>query len=208
VHLVAETIEDAITLCRRLLSLPAQQQQPRIRPTIPELHEDVGGPQRLDNIVPDDPRTPYDMRDVLSCVIDGSDFLEIQPHFAQSIVVGFARLMGRTIGVVANQPLVRAGVLDIDSSDKASRHIVRFCDAFNIPLVTFVDVPGFLPGTQQEYGGIIRHGAKLLYRLLRGYRAQADGGGAKGLWRGLPRDVRANPSGPIGSAPGPAAKSP
>ncbi len=162
VHLVAESDEDAINQCRRLLSfLPSNNAEDP--PYYPELHEEAVGPNdSFNSVIPNDPRTPYDMRDVVRSVVDGGDFLEIQEHFAESIIVGFARLMGRTIGIVANQPMVRAGVLDIDSSDKASRHI-RFCNAFNIPLVTFVDVPGFMPGVQQEYGGIIRHGAKMLF---------------------------------------------
>ncbi|MBV8245368.1 MAG: acyl-CoA carboxylase subunit beta, partial [Candidatus Eremiobacteraeota bacterium] len=116
----------------------------------------------LDDIIPDAPNKPYDMHDVIHPVLDYNDFFEIAPLYAQNIIVGFGRVNGETVGIVANQPKVLAGVLDIDSSNKAAR-FVRFCDAFNIPLVTFVDVPGFLPGTAQEYGGIIKHGAKLLY---------------------------------------------
>jgi propionyl-CoA carboxylase beta chain len=116
----------------------------------------------LDTVVPDDPRLPYDMHDVLRRIIDDGAFLEIQPGLAQNIIVGFARLAGRSVGVVAQQPQVLAGALDIAASVKAAR-FVRTCDAFNVPLVTFVDVPGFLPGVDQEHGGIIRHGAKLLY---------------------------------------------
>ena len=116
----------------------------------------------LDDIVPDDPRLPYDMHDVLRPIVDDGVFLEIQPGWAQNIIVGFGRLAGRSVGIVAQQPAVLAGALDIDASVKAAR-FVRTCDAFNVPLVTFVDVPGFLPGVDQEHGGIIRHGAKLLY---------------------------------------------
>jgi propionyl-CoA carboxylase beta chain len=116
----------------------------------------------LNSIVPEDSSLPYDIRDVLNAVIDEGYFFEVQPHFAPNIVVGFARLGGRSVGIVANQPAFLAGVLDIDASVKAAR-FVRFCDCFNIPLVTFEDVPGFLPGVTQEHGGIIRHGAKLLY---------------------------------------------
>jgi len=116
----------------------------------------------LDDVVPDSPNKPYDMHDVISSVLDYGDFFEIQPLYAQNMICGFGRINGRSVGIVANQPNVLAGVLDIKSSIKAAR-FVRFCDAFNIPLVTFVDVPGFLPGTDQEYGGIILHGAKLLY---------------------------------------------
>ena len=116
----------------------------------------------LDRLVPDAPNQPYDMVDLIHAVVDDGAFLEVHRHFAKNIVVGFARLAGRSVGIVANQPAVLAGTLDIDASVKGAR-FVRFCDAFNIPLVTFEDVPGFLPGTRQEYGGIIRHGAKLLY---------------------------------------------
>jgi acetyl-CoA carboxylase carboxyltransferase component len=116
----------------------------------------------LDTIVPDDPQRPYDMREVIARVVDDGDFLEIQPGWAQNVVVGFARLGGRSVGVVAQQPSVLAGALDIDASTKAAR-FVRTCDCFNVPLVTLVDVPGFLPGVGQEHGGIIKHGAKLLY---------------------------------------------
>jgi propionyl-CoA carboxylase beta chain len=116
----------------------------------------------LDTIVPDDPRLPYDMHDVLRRVIDDGDFLEIQPGWATNILVGFARIGGRSVGIVAQQPSSLAGALDIDASIKAAR-FVRTCDCFNVPIVTFVDVPGFMPGVDQEHGGIIRHGAKLLY---------------------------------------------
>ena len=115
-----------------------------------------------ENIIPVNPRQPYDVRDLIRAVCDDSDFFEIQEHWAANIVIGFARLNGETVGVVGNQPLVLAGVLDVDSSDKAARFI-RFCDAFNIPLITFVDLPGYLPGVDQEHAGVIRHGAKILY---------------------------------------------
>jgi propionyl-CoA carboxylase beta chain len=116
----------------------------------------------LDTLIPDNPNKPYDIKELIHKVVDEGDFFEIQEAFARNIVVGFARLEGRTIGIVANQPMVLAGVLDCDASRKAAR-FVRFCDCFNIPIVTFVDVPGFLPGTDQEYGGLIKHGAKLLF---------------------------------------------
>lgn len=116
----------------------------------------------LDTIIPESPSTPYDIHDVIKGVVDGGSFFEIHPDFAENIVVGFARLDGRSVGIVANQPAVLAGVLDIDASVKAAR-FVRFCDAFDIPLIVFEDVPGFMPGTDQEWNGIIRHGAKLLY---------------------------------------------
>jgi len=116
----------------------------------------------LDRLVPDSPNQPYDMHDLVRAIADDGEFLEVHQHFARNIIVGFAHLGGRSVGLIANQPAHLAGTLDIDASVKAAR-FVRFCDAFNIPLVTFEDVPGFLPGTRQEYGGIIRHGAKLLF---------------------------------------------
>ena len=116
----------------------------------------------LDTLVPANPNTPYDMKELIRKLVDEADFFEIQPDYARNIVIGLARIEGSTVGVVANQPMVLAGCLDIDSARKAAR-FVRFCDAFNIPILTLVDVPGFLPGTAQEYGGIIKHGAKLLY---------------------------------------------
>src|SRR5690606_21359243 len=131
---------------------------PRVLPTDDPERRD----EELNHVVPADPQKPYDMRDVIRLVVDDGEFLEVQELFAPNIVVGFARLNGYTVGVVGNQPRQLAGVLDIDASRKGAR-FVRTCDAFNIPLVTFVDVPGFLPGTSQEWGGIITHGAKLLY---------------------------------------------
>lgn len=162
VHFIAENGPDAIRIARRLLSfLPSNNTEDP--PFYPELHEEeITANETLNHILPENPRESYDMHRVITQVVDRGDFLEVQEHFAPNILIGFARLAGRTIGVVANQPQHRAGVLDIDSSDKASRFI-RFCNAFNIPLVTFVDVPGFLPGIQQEYGGIIRHGAKMIF---------------------------------------------
>jgi len=117
---------------------------------------------KIENLIPPDPREPYDVRDVIRAVTDDSGFLEVQDLFAQNIVIGFGRMEGETVGFVANQPLVLAGVLDVDSSDKAARFI-RYCDSFNIPLVTLVDLPGYLPGVDQEHAGVIRHGAKILY---------------------------------------------
>ena len=132
----------------------------------PPLVETGDDPHRrsedLLTIIPDDPNKPYDMREIIYCIVDSGDFMEVHAHFAQNILVGFARMAGRTVGIVGNQPLYLAGVLDIDSSRKAAR-FVRFCDAFNIPIITFVDVPGFLPGTAQEHGGIISHGSKMVY---------------------------------------------
>jgi len=160
VHFVAENDDDALYLCRRLLSfLPSNnlEDPPRLPFQMP-----LEADPELSNIVPAEAKQGYDVRAVIARVLDHQDFLEVQSGFAPNLVIGFGRLQGRSIGLVANQPLAMAGALDIDASDKASRFI-RFCNAFNIPLVTFVDVPGFLPGTQQEYGGIIRHGAKMLF---------------------------------------------
>jgi methylmalonyl-CoA carboxyltransferase large subunit len=160
VHFVAENDQDALYLCRRLLSfLPANnlEDPPRLQFEMP-LESDP----EMNKLVPTEAKQGYDMRTVVARVLDHQDFMEVQAGFAPNIVVGFGRIQGRSIGVVANQPAVLAGALDINASDKAARFI-RFCNAFNSPLVTFVDVPGFLPGTQQEYGGIIRHGAKMLF---------------------------------------------
>jgi propionyl-CoA carboxylase beta chain len=132
----------------------------------PPRRQSVDSPDRreesLNSLVPADPQKPYDIKDALHAIIDDGYFFEVHEHFAKNIVVGFARLEGRSVGIVANQPAFLAGVLDINASLKGAR-FVRFCDAFNIPLITFEDVPGFLPGTQQEFGGIIKHGAKLLF---------------------------------------------
>jgi propionyl-CoA carboxylase beta chain len=160
-HFAADDDADGIRHVKRLLSfLPANNMEdpPRRQSGDPIERRDP----ELARIVPDAPDRPYDMKDVVGRVVDDADFFEVHEHYAQNIVVGFARLNGRPVGIVGNQPKVLAGVLDIESSVKAAR-FVRFCDAFNIPLITFEDVPGFLPGTRQEWGGIIRHGAKLLY---------------------------------------------
>ncbi|MEO5988916.1 MAG: acyl-CoA carboxylase subunit beta [Candidatus Eisenbacteria bacterium] len=160
-HFCAKDDADGIRHVRRLLSfLPSNNSEdpPRRPCTDPIERRDA----ELSTLVPESPDKPYDMKDVVRRVVDDGDFFEVHEHFAANIVVGFARLNGRPVGIVGNQPKVLAGVLDIDSSVKAAR-FVRFCDAFGIALVTFEDVPGFLPGTRQEWGGIIRHGAKLLY---------------------------------------------
>jgi propionyl-CoA carboxylase beta chain len=160
-HFVASDDADCLRAVRRLLSfLPSNNAEdaPRVATADPVDRRDP----ELATLVPEASDKPYDMKDVVRRVVDDGDFFEVHEHFAQNLIVGFARLNGRSIGVVGNQPRVLAGVLDIDSSVKGAR-FVRFCDAFNIPLVTFEDVPGFLPGTRQEWGGIIRHGAKLLY---------------------------------------------
>ena len=161
VHFVAADDAEAIAICKRLLSfLPSNNTEDP--PEWGDGSLTFAYDPVLDTILPDDLRTPYDVRDVIRRVVDQGDFLEIQDHFAANIVIGLARVNGRTIGIMANQPSVKGGCLDIDASDKLSR-MVRFCNAFNIPIVTFVDVPGFMPGIQQEYGGIIRHGAKMLF---------------------------------------------
>jgi propionyl-CoA carboxylase beta chain len=160
-HYTSETEADCLYMIRVLLSyLPQNNMEDP--PAVPTGDDRLRTDAALDAIVPDDPTKPYDIRDVIHLVVDDGAFLEIHEAFAQNIVVGFARLGGHSVGIVANQPAVLAGVLDINASLKAAR-FVRFCDAFNVPLVTLVDVPGFLPGTAQEHGGIIRNGAKLLY---------------------------------------------
>jgi len=131
-------------------------------PELPSFDDPTRFDMSLDTLIPDNPNKPYDMKELIQKVVDEGDFFEIQEGYAKNIITGFARVEGRTVGVVANQPMVLAGVLDSDASRKASR-FVRFCDSFDIPIVTFVDVPGFLPGTAQEYGGLIKHGAKLLF---------------------------------------------
>jgi len=161
IHFIAEDDGDALYICRRLLSfLPQNNLEEPHRLPCEEQHVDPN--PELNKIVPVEPKQGYDMHDVIHQVVDRGDFLEVQAGFAMNILVGFARILGRTIGIIANQPAVLSGALDINASIKASRFI-RFCNAFNIPVVTFVDVPGFLPGVQQEYGGIIRNGAKLLF---------------------------------------------
>ena len=160
-HLAAESEDDALFLIRELLSyLPSNNlDEPPHRPSADDpLRTD----RALDAIVPDDPGKPYDMKEVILRLVDDGRFLDIHAHWAQSLIVGLARLGGRSVGIVAQQPSMLAGVLDIDSSTKGAR-FVRFCDAFNVPLVVLEDVPGFLPGVDQEHGGIIRHGAKLLF---------------------------------------------
>ena len=160
-HFLADSETDCLASIRRLVSFLPQNNvddAPIVATDDPAERADA----RLNEIVPDDPMKPYDMKEVVKLVVDGRDFLEVHEHYARNLIVGFARLGGRPVGIVGNQPKVLAGVLDIASSLKGAR-FVRFCDAFNIPLVTFEDVPGFLPGTAQEWGGIIRHGAKLLY---------------------------------------------
>ncbi|MFQ5604900.1 MAG: acyl-CoA carboxylase subunit beta [bacterium] len=160
-HFISENEVECLQTIRKILSYVPQnnmEDPPRV--------ECTDDPNRMDkallDFVPDNPNKPYEMKQILQCVLDDKDFLEVHANYAQNLVVGFGRLNGKSVGIVANQPGALAGVLDIDSSLKGAR-FVRFCDAFNIPIITFVDVPGFLPGTEQEWRGIIKHGAKLLY---------------------------------------------
>ena len=160
-HFALDTEPQTLAAVRELLAyLPQNNTERPPERTSDDPHDRQDG--RLLELVPDNPNKPYDMRDVIGAIVDEGRFFEVQPDFAANILVGFAHLGGHAVGIVANQPAVLAGVLDIDSSDKGAR-FVRFCDAFNIPLVVLEDVPGFLPGVNQEHGGIIRHGAKLLY---------------------------------------------
>ena len=160
-HFAADSEDACLEMVRALVGyLPQNNMEdpPALRPTDDPARAD----KALDAIIPDDPSVPYDMRDVINGVVDSETFFEVQEHYSPNVIIGFARLDGAVVGLVANQPAWMAGVLDINASDKAAR-FVRTCDAFNIPLVTFVDVPGFMPGVAQEHGGIIRHGAKLIY---------------------------------------------
>ena len=161
VHFIAETDRDCLDAIRRLIGyLPSNNME-----KAPSLHCETDlnlHIEELDDIIPDSPNKPYDMHDVITHIVDEDSWMEYQPYFARNLLTGFVRINGKSVGVIANQPNVMAGCLDMNAGDKAARFI-RTCDAFNIPLLTFVDVPGFLPGTNQEYGGIIRHGAKILY---------------------------------------------
>jgi propionyl-CoA carboxylase beta chain len=160
-HFVAEDDDQAIMMLRELMSfVPSNNMEdPPLQPNDDPIDRED---EALQTLVPNDPNKPYDMKELIFNVVDNHNFFEIMPYYAQNIIIGFARFDGHSVGIVANQPEYLAGVLDINASVKAAR-FVRFCDAFNIPLITFEDVPGFLPGTSQEYSGIIRHGAKLLY---------------------------------------------
>jgi acetyl-CoA carboxylase carboxyltransferase component len=159
-HFIAEDEKDCINILKKLLSfLPSNYLE---KPKNIEKDIDLKDIDLLNEILPDDSNKSYDIKNIIFALVDNNDFFEVQEHFAKSIVIGFARINGNVVGIVANQPNFIAGVLDIDSSDKASR-FVRFCDAFNIPLINLIDVPGFLPGVDQEFGGIIRHGAKMLF---------------------------------------------
>jgi propionyl-CoA carboxylase beta chain len=160
-HFKCRDDAECLSMVRELLSfMPSNNlEDPPRRPCTDPIDR---ADEKLDAIIPDQSNLPYDMKDVIHAVVDDEYFFEVQEHYAKNIVVGFARLNGKSVGIVANQPAMLAGTLDINASIKGAR-FVRFCDCFNIPLVTFEDVPGFLPGTNQEYGGIIKHGAKLLY---------------------------------------------
>lgn len=160
-HLTADDDEQAMMMIRELMSfLPLNNMEdPPIKTSTDDVNRED---KKLNDLIPADPNKPYDMKELILSIIDDKHFFEIMPHYAQNMIIGFARMAGRPIGIVANQPAFLAGVLDIDASVKAAR-FVRFCDAFNIPILTLEDVPGFLPGTAQEFGGIIKHGAKLLY---------------------------------------------
>jgi propionyl-CoA carboxylase beta chain len=159
--LAFENDVEAIMVLRRFFNyLPLSNKEKP--PTLRSARRDEAPDYSLDTLVPANPNQPYDMHELIRKIADDGEFFELQPDYAKNILIGFGRMEGQTIGIVANQPLVLAGCLDIKASIKAAR-FVRFCDAFNIPVVTLVDVPGFMPGTAQEYGGIIKHGAKLLY---------------------------------------------
>jgi propionyl-CoA carboxylase beta chain len=159
--LAFENDVEAIMMLRRFFNyLPLSNKEKP--PTLRSARRDEAPDYSLDTLVPANPNQPYDMHELIRKIADDGEFFELQPDYAKNILIGFGRMEGQTIGIVANQPLVLAGCLDIKASIKAAR-FVRFCDAFNIPVVTLVDVPGFMPGTAQEYGGIIKHGAKLLY---------------------------------------------
>jgi propionyl-CoA carboxylase beta chain len=160
-HLMAESDEQALIMIREMMGfLPSNNMEdPPIIPCTDDIRREE---ESLQTLIPNDPNKPYDMKELITAVVDNNNFFEVQSHYAQNILVGFARLDGRPVGILANNPAHLAGVLDINSSIKGAR-FVRFCDSFNLPIITFVDVPGFLPGTNQEFGGIIKHGAKLLY---------------------------------------------
>ncbi len=160
-HFASENEDHCFEQIRKLLSyIPSNNLEEPPRVDTGHAPDDVD--MSIDEIVPDNPNRPYDMRDVVTRVVDNGDFFEVQEHWAKNMIIGFARMAGRSVGIVGNQPAHLAGTLDINASDKCAR-FVRFCDAFNIPVITFMDVPGYLPGTAQEWGGIIRHGAKILY---------------------------------------------
>lgn len=159
-HFIAKDEEECLAMIKKLLSYLSSNNLEK--PPLFEPQEPPGNPKELRNIVPVESNLSYDIKDILKLIVDGGDFFEVQPLYATNAVIGFARFTGQAVGIIANQPNFLAGCLDINASDKIAR-FVRFCDCFNIPMVTFTDVPGYLPGTEQEYGGIIRHGAKILH---------------------------------------------
>ena len=159
-HFYSESEQDAFDKIKQLISFIPWNNMKKADPFPKKVPK--SRLYKIESIMPTDPKSPYDVRDIIKAIVDDSEFLEVMDRFAQNIVIGFSRLNGETIGFVANQPLVLAGVLDVDSSVKAARFI-RYCDSFNIPLVTLVDLPGYLPGVDQEHSGVIRHGAKILY---------------------------------------------
>ena len=168
-HFMGADEPQTLGMVRRLLSFLPQnnmEDPPRLEPTdaplAPQSWGERGADESLDTLVPDDPSKPYDMREIILRVVDDGDFMEVHQHYAANLIVGFARMDGRPVGIVAQQPKVLAGVIDINAADKGARFI-RFCDCFNVPLITFCDTPGYMPGVAQEHGGIIRHGAKMLY---------------------------------------------
>jgi propionyl-CoA carboxylase beta chain len=160
-HFVAENEKEVLDMVRRLLSFLPQNNMEET-PLVAGGDDPNRRDQDLINIIPVEPNKAYNMRDVIARVFDNGDFMEVHQHWANNLIVGFARLNGQSVGIVAQQPAYLAGSIDINASDKGAR-FVRFCDCFNLPVITFVDVPGFMPGTDQEFGGIIRHGAKFLY---------------------------------------------
>ncbi len=158
-HFYAQSEQECFDQVKRLVSFIPWNNQERAK--VVESKEPAAV-MNIEDVVPADPKQPYDVRNVIRCIVDDSDFLEVQELWAANIVIGFGRMAGETVGFVANQPMVLAGVLDCDSADKAARFI-RFCDSFNIPIITLEDMPGYLPGVDQEHAGVIRHGAKVLY---------------------------------------------
>jgi propionyl-CoA carboxylase beta chain len=163
-HFMGETEEETLMMVRELLSfLPSNNMEDA--PILNTMDDPMREDDKLNELIPEDPSKPYDMKELIESIVDDQNFFEVMANFAPNILVGFARLDGKTVGIVANQPAFQAGVLDIDTSDKAARFI-RFCDCFNIPIITLEDVPGFLPGCNQEHNGIIRHGAKIVYAYV------------------------------------------
>ena len=206
-HFMARDDADCLALIRELLSFMPQNNQedpPRLETSDPADRRDA---ELLDTLVPVEPDKPYDIKEIITRVVDDGYFVEVHEHFAKNLVVGFARLAGHSVGIVANQPAVLAGCLDINASVKGAR-FMRFCDAFNIPLITFEDVPGFLPGTQQEYGGIIRHGAKLLFAYRGSHGAENHRHHSQGLRRRLLRDGDRSTFAPTSTWPIPPPRSP